>query len=49
MKVFRMLLLLLEEFYSGKMIEDTTTDKVICSGSKLPLVTVSEPLQMSRC
>jgi hypothetical protein len=28
---------------------NTTTDKVICSGSKLTSVVVSEPLQMTRC
>jgi hypothetical protein len=27
----------------------TTTEKVICNGSKLPSVAISEPLQMCRC
>jgi hypothetical protein len=29
--------------------ENTTTEKVICNGLKLPSVMISEPLQMSRC
>jgi hypothetical protein len=33
----------------GKEELGTTADKVICSGSKLPLDVISELLQMCRC
>jgi hypothetical protein len=39
----------LVEFHQVYTLLYTTKEKVICSGSKLLSVAVSEPLQMSRC